>query len=103
MLNPFCVSAAMAAARSHLAMVSSSSSSSRVGVDMVAVGVSLEDTGAVEDRAVDTGVAGGNTSPLSKEERLTTNLPTTALLHLKTMGNKISTDREVSLRDSFGI
>lgn len=102
MLNPFCVSAAMAAARSHLAMVSSSSSS-RVGVDMVAVGGSLEDTGAVEDRVVDTGVAGGNTSPLSKEERLTTNLPTTALLHLKTMGNKISTDREVSLRDSFGI
>lgn len=90
----------MAAARSHLAMVSSSS---RVGVDMVAVGVSLEDTGAVEDRAVDTGVAGGNSSPLSMEEGLTTNLPTTALLHLKTMGNKISTDREVSLRDSFGI
>ncbi len=91
MLKPFCVSAAMAAARSPLAMASSSSSSSR------AVGVILEDTGAMEDRA---GVAGGNNSPLSMEEGLTTNLPTTALLHLKTMGNKISTDREVSLRDS---
>ncbi len=96
MLNPFCVSAAMAAARSPLAMASSSSSS-RVGVHMGAVGVSLEDTGAMEDRA---GVAGGKNSPLSMEEGLTTNLPTTALLHLKTMGNKISTDREVSLRDS---
>ncbi len=91
MLKPFCVSAAMAAARSPLAMASSSSSSSR------AVEVILEDTGAMEDRA---GVAGGNNSPLSMEEGLTTNLPTTALLHLKTMGNKISTDREVSLRDS---
>ncbi len=97
MLNSFCVSAAMAAVRSPLAMASSSSSSSRVGVHMGAVGVSLEDTGAMEDRA---GVAGGNNSPLSMEEGLTTNLPTTALLHLKTMGNKISTDREVSLRDS---
>ncbi len=95
MLNPFCVSAAMAAARSPLAMASSSSS--RVGVHMGAVGVILEDTGAMEDRA---GVAGGNNSPLSMEEGLTTNLPTTALLHLKTMGNKISTDREVSLRNS---
>lgn len=68
---------------------------------MVAVEVSLEDMGAVEDRAVDTGVAGANTSPLNMEEVLTTNLPITALLHLKTMGNKISTDREVRLRDSF--
>lgn len=93
MLNPFCVSAAMAVARSPLAM--DSSNSSMVGVHMVAVGVSLEDTGAVEDRA------GGNNSPLSMEEGLMTNLPTTALLHLKTMGNKISTDREVSFRDSF--
>lgn len=89
----------MAAARSLLATVSSNSS--RVGVVMVAVGVSLEDMGAVEDRAVDTGVAGANTSPLSMEEGLTTNLLTTAHLRLKIMGNKISTDREVSLRDSF--
>ncbi|KAL0197718.1 hypothetical protein M9458_006258, partial [Cirrhinus mrigala] len=76
----------------HLATVSSSSS--RVGVHMVAVGLSLEDMGAVEDRAVDTGVVGDNTSPLRMEEGLTTNLPTTALLHLKTMGSKVSTDRE---------
>ncbi|KTG45075.1 hypothetical protein cypCar_00002610 [Cyprinus carpio] len=88
--------AAMAAARSHLATVSSSSR--RVGVDMVAVGVSLEDTGAVEDRVVDTGAAGGSSSPLNMEEGLTTSLPTTALLQLKTMGNKISTDREATAR-----
>jgi len=90
----------MGTAPSHLAMVSSSNSS-RVGVVMVAMGVSLEDMEVAEDRAEDTGVAGANTSPLSMEEVLTTNLLITALLHLKTMGNKSSTDREVSLRDSF--
>lgn len=97
MLNLFCVSVTLATAPSRLATVSSNNS--RVGVVMVAVGVNLEDMGAVEDRAVDTGVVGANTSPLSMEEVLTTNLPITALLHLKTMGNKISTDREVSLRE----
>uniref|UniRef100_A0A8C1K6K7 RNA-binding protein FUS n=1 Tax=Cyprinus carpio TaxID=7962 RepID=A0A8C1K6K7_CYPCA len=77
----------MAAARSHLATVRSTNSS-RVGVDMGAVGGSLEDMGALEDRAVDTGVVGVNTSPLSLEEGLTTNLQTTALLQLKTMGQQ---------------
>lgn len=85
----------MATAPSLLAMVSSNSR--RVGVVMVAAGVSLEDMGAVEDRAVGTGVAGANISPLSMEEALTTNLPTTALLRHKTTVNKISTDREVRL------
>lgn len=84
----------MATAPSHLA----TDSSSRVGVVIVAVGVSLEDMGAAEDRAVDTGVVGANTSPLSMEEGLTASLPITAPLHLKTMGNKISMDREVTTR-----
>lgn len=86
-----CVSVAMAAALSRLAMVSNS----KVEVGMEAVAVSLEDMGAVEGRAVDLGEVEANTSPLSLEEGLTAHLLTTALLHHKAMGNKVSTDREV--------
>lgn len=85
---------AMAAALSRLAMVSNS----KVEVGMEAVAVSLEDMGAVEGRAVDLGEVEANTSPLSLEEGLTAHLLTTALLHHKAMGNKVSTDREVTTR-----
>lgn len=86
---------AIAAALSRLATVSSSS---RVEVGMEAVVVSLEDMEAVEARAVDSEVAEANTSPLSLEEGLTAHLQTTAPLHHKAMGNKVSTDREVTTK-----
>lgn len=98
-LHPFCISVTMAATPSHLAM----DSSNRVGVVMevkvgviVAVGGNLEHMGAVEDRAVGMEGVEANNNPLHMELGLTTHLPTTALLRLKTTGNKVNTDREVS-------
>lgn len=86
----------MATTPSHLAM---DSSSNRVGVVMeVTVGGNLEHMGAVEDRAVDTGGVEANNSPLNMEVGLTTHLTTTALLLLRTTGNKVSTDRESTVR-----
>lgn len=94
----------IAATPNHLAL-----GSSRVGVAMevrvvvvvvviVAVAGNLEDMEAVEVRVVDMGVVEGNNSPLHMEEGLTINLPTTVPLHLRIMDNKISMEKEGTIR-----
>ncbi|TRY59923.1 hypothetical protein DNTS_017591 [Danionella cerebrum] len=84
---------AMEAALSPQAMVSS-----RVRVAMVLLVVSLEDMGAVEDLQVAMVVVEAKLSTLNKGEGPTTNPAVITPLHLKTMDNKINTDREVTTR-----